>query len=240
MVSEIGKVTVQPLATSVRTAATPPPAGTPSSVVSSASAETLSASPQYTAISGDREVQGQQAARIREAQANLGGIQERLAEIKKTLVQIVKQFPPYPVGNPQRVEMMNLVQGLRKELDALTVPAPYRFPSQQQSVEADKLAQGQLPVPVAVVKSDLPLPAFDPQTTTDEEIVTALEQIEKLQKRVEQAEQGMWQDVVQFVGQADPAQVEDQSQSVRGYLANTPGVSIAHGNDRVLAAATAG
>lgn len=234
MVSEIGKVTVQPLATSVR-AASVPSANMAPVAASTPLADASFLAPRLAAVSGDRELQAQRAGQIREAQAAIEAIRGRLGGIEKTLVQIVKQYPPYPLDNPQRVLMLNQVQGLRKELDALTVPAPYRFPSEQ--VKLPQTEAGPLPTPVVVAREYVALPSLDPQKASDEEVASALEQIQALHKNIEQAAERMWQDVVGFVGKADPSQAEDQSRSVRGYLAGTPGVTIAHGNDRVLAAA---
>jgi hypothetical protein len=57
------------------------------------------------------------SADIRSAEAAVGAIKQRLE-------QIIKQYPPYPPDNPERVLLLNQVNGLRKQVESLEFPAP--------------------------------------------------------------------------------------------------------------------
>jgi hypothetical protein len=84
----------------------------------------------------------QVAQSVRDAGNALGRVDQVLKDLKKE-VQMVKNYPPFPPGNEQRLEYIKGLSGLRKELDALMVPPvkdgsePVFYPSSKDLPELD-------------------------------------------------------------------------------------------------------
>jgi hypothetical protein len=66
----------------------------------------------------------QLASELRTAERDLVETDELLAKMREKLTRIVKNFPPYPLDNPERFKMLQSFIGLRKEIERLMVPAP--------------------------------------------------------------------------------------------------------------------
>jgi len=67
------------------------------------------------------ESSNQAALAIRSADATMAHISDSLAKMKQALTHIVKQYPPFALDNRDRVEYLNSIAGLRKQIEALTV-----------------------------------------------------------------------------------------------------------------------
>lgn len=68
------------------------------------------------------------AKAVREASKALDNAETLLNKMEEQ-VGLVKNYPPYPAGNEERVEYIKGIEGLRKEIDALVVPrAAEAFP----------------------------------------------------------------------------------------------------------------
>lgn len=67
------------------------------------------------------ESSNQAALAIRSADAAMARISDSLAKMKQALTQIVKQYPPFALDSGERVEYLNSIAGLRKQIEALTI-----------------------------------------------------------------------------------------------------------------------
>lgn len=65
---------------------------------------------------------------VKHTDASLREIGQRLGQMRDTLQQVIKQYPPYPLESRERMEFLNSLSGLRKQIDALTLPPPNREP----------------------------------------------------------------------------------------------------------------
>lgn len=118
-----------------------------------------------------------QAARmVRSADRAMAGIQDALTGMKEALTQIVKQYPPYHLESQERIEYLNSISGLRKQIEAL-VPymdlgsqarEPVIFPDRPEEV----FPLSAFPAP----RLELPLLG---SRSSDTEVVTALGQVEQ-------------------------------------------------------------
>ncbi|HRH79811.1 MAG TPA: hypothetical protein PLW81_02070 [Thiobacillaceae bacterium] len=98
------------------------PKGTDFAVVGSAQAAR-----QAQALSS-LDGQHRAADAVRHAGEAFGQIGKLLGQAEDRLWQIVKQYPPYPAESRERMELLNSLVGLRKQIDALTFPPPHREP----------------------------------------------------------------------------------------------------------------
>ncbi len=171
------------------------------------------------------------AIQVRRTEANLQALDRYLSGMKKNLVELVKMYPPYPMDSPQRVALLNQIQGLRQQVDALVFQVPSRLPFPESAQDPVAAPESTLLKP-----SDLGLPTLDPGNASDAQIGQALVQVEQAQTTVSQARQGMWHDVVRIVGLNSSAQAESQSKAVRGYLANTDGATLVSHKSETLSA----
>lgn len=75
-----------------------------------------------------RDAEQRVAGLVRHTDVALQQIGQKLGEMRDILWQIVKQYPPYPLESRERMEFLNSLSALRKQIDALTVPPPEREP----------------------------------------------------------------------------------------------------------------
>lgn len=77
----------------------------------------------------------QAAKSVRDADKAIAQADNLLNEMRQR-VQVVKNYPPFPPGNSERVAFINSIEGLRKQLEALAVPpverdyAPVFYPKE--------------------------------------------------------------------------------------------------------------
>lgn len=118
----------------------------------------------------------EEAIGLRQAQVRLGEVQGLLGIMQTGLEDIVKQYPPYQAADSSRIQLINQITGLRKQIEALTFP-----------VKASGAAE-------AVQKLGL-LPDKAPQDITDAELGKLLGQVGTAQEMVAQAQASMWVDM---------------------------------------------
>jgi len=63
------------------------------------------------------------AANIRSADSAYQFINERIGKMKEALEGIVKNYPPFPAGSTERAEMLQKFNGIRNQINRLTLPA---------------------------------------------------------------------------------------------------------------------
>lgn len=130
--------------------------------------------------------QDDSAERAREGTRQLDLISAKLGEAEAKLQGIVKQYPPYAKDHPDRIDILNQITGLRKQIEALSIPA------QKLSDKTQELAQS------------LGFAAPDPLEASDQEVVGALDQVRQAQSGVALIRASMWADVVAVVpGQSE-------------------------------------
>lgn len=113
---------------------------------------------------------------------------EELLDDMAALVGAVKNYPPFPAGNEERVQYINSIDGLRKELQSLTFPPvapeyePVFYPQEDKFPPLD-----------AQVPSDAAVLAFgDAVKVVRNEVDTAREALEQqLQRTAENASAGL-------------------------------------------------
>jgi hypothetical protein len=131
-----------------------------------------------------------------------------LGQVGGALGNIVKMYPPYPHDHPERINLLNQLTGLRKQLEALTF-SPV-IPQGQQQV------QGVLKQPEWGAIEQSPQSVADnalkglAQTTSDAAAQLGLERAH------------MWQDVVPTGTAGDPASAAKLSERTSMDLATLP------------------
>lgn len=180
------------------------------------------------------------ASVVREVGNAVEQTSQLLEKIESKLGEIVKMYPPYPIDNPQRIELLNNIGGLRKQIDALTFPPPDAVQAARRllGTEADPAdKKGDATVitdAVAVVKDQMwDIPALDPLAASDEQVSKLLEQVKAKKSSLEDLQAGMWQDVVSFVKVADSPEARNEAAGVREKIADLGNRGIG-GNARQL------
>jgi hypothetical protein len=124
-----------------------------------------------------------EAVIARHTDAILKKLKEILLSMRENLATIVKNYPPFPPGGAERLAYLNSVAGLRRQIEALTIPprveqAEYNLPS-DLTAAPQRLPSGvlnQLPI----FEGQLVLPqSLDPASATDVEIVSAVSQTDQ-------------------------------------------------------------
>ena len=64
------------------------------------------------------------ARTIRVADENMEKIENYIDKMKTELQRMVKNYPPFPPGNEERVERLKSINALRRLIDQLTIPPP--------------------------------------------------------------------------------------------------------------------
>jgi hypothetical protein len=113
---------------------------------------------------------------------------EELLDDMAALVGAVKNYPPFPAGNEERVQYINSIDGLRKEMQSLTFPPvapeyePVFYPQEDKFPPLD-----------AQVPSDAAVLAFgDAVKVIRNDVSTAREALEQqLQRSAEHASRGL-------------------------------------------------
>jgi hypothetical protein len=164
---------------------------------------------------------------LRELDGALKDAGKLLDEMEQDLTKVVKMYPPYPKDNPERVSLLNNISGLRRQIDELTFPPPdevqalagvFGKPEAKPGMPADPASETAVDAVEAARERMWDIPALDPKAAEDKELKTALEKIQKAQTLLEEVQAGMWQDVVEFVAEADTAETEQAGAGVREQL----------------------
>lgn len=115
----------------------------------------------YAELATQRESQFLAAQQAREtfkaADAGLGAIKARFE-------QIIKQYPPYPLDSPQRITLLNEINGLRQQVEKL------QLPGERTDAESASLRLG--------------FGEIDPANTGDAQVVRYYQNVVNVQARV--------------------------------------------------------
>lgn len=113
----------------------PPPQAQPALGESNVQINTAKGS--FPALSDSKEAAAQVAQSVRSADKALDKADALLADMK-TQVGLVKNYPPFPAGNEDRVKYLNSIDGLRQQLQSLVIPpvkdgnAPVFYPQEEK------------------------------------------------------------------------------------------------------------
>lgn len=75
----------------------------------------------YAEMLGTKAALNETSNAVRQANQALDQVDAVLTKIQEK-VSSVKNYPPFPEGNEERVQYLNSIDGLRKELQAMTIP----------------------------------------------------------------------------------------------------------------------
>jgi len=195
---------------------------------------------QPTLVSGDKRSGSTQVAgvyaRLLERQDTLnkaastvravGGTVEQagqlLGKVEEKLGQIVKMYPPYPIDNPVRIQLLNKIDGLRQQIEQLTYPpaATVDTVGRLLGTKTDTASkETDAPSTTGGDKESMwNLPVLDPKTASDAEVRKALDQVKAVKTTLRDMQAGMWQDMVSYVKPA--VSPEAQATDVRMQLAD--------------------
>ncbi len=92
------------------------------------------------------------AENIKVADRAMASIGNLISSMKEDLQGIVKNFPPFPLGSPERAEYLQSFSALRKQIEQLTFPAQHDGASKIMADPAVTGEKGDWQVPVAIGK----------------------------------------------------------------------------------------
>jgi len=168
---------------------------------------------------------------VREVSDTVEQSDKLLGKIEKNLGEIVKMYPPYPIDSPQRISLLNDISGLRKQIEALTFPPSDTVDAvgrllgkQADATDTTGDTATNLDTLTAIKEQMWDIPALDPLAASNAEVSEALDQVKATKSSLEDLKDGMWNDVVSFVKQAQSP--EAQATGVRGQLADLGNLGI--------------
>jgi len=172
-----------------------------------------------------QEALNQAAATVREVGKTAEEAGKLLGKMEEDLTAVVKMYPPYPLDNPERIDLLNSFGGLRRQVDALTFPPPAELATVDQVLEdpqEESTALSGKPESLAATLDREPMwdiPFLDALAASDDEVSKALEHVKSMQGFVEELQSSMWEDVVSYVNQAATPEAESKGAEVRNLLA---------------------
>lgn len=181
----------------------------------------------YAQLQTKQDVLNSASATLRELGGTLKDAGKLLGEMEQDLSKVVKIYPPYPKDNPERISMLNNISGLKRQIDELTFPPPAELQAlagvfgkadAKPGEPADSASDTAVDAVATAREKMWDIPTLDPKAAEDDELKSALETIQKAQSLLEEVQVGMWQDVVEFVREADTAETEQAGAGVREQL----------------------
>jgi|GEM_PF-1658477 len=187
----------------------------------------------YAQLRGRQDMLNKAASVMREISDRVEQNNQLQDKMESELGEILKIYPPYPIDSPERISLLNNIDSLRKQVDALTYPPPEEVDAALSLIgsKQDAAKQGGdvsvgLSFIVAAKGHNSDFPALKPESASDEEVGKALEQVKATQSSLREFKMGMWQDVVSFVKQAVTFEVQNEASDVREQIANLGGRGI--------------
>lgn len=140
-----------------------------------ATPQDVTARPRYTEYAklarSDDQV-SEIAKSVREADKALGKVENAVQDLKKETLHVIKNFPPFP-PNDERVQYLMSINGFRKELQAMDVPA---------------VAEGEEPV---FYPRESKLPELDPKSASEKDLRDYADTLKLLEADIEQAREAL-------------------------------------------------
>lgn len=101
--------------------------------------------PAYAQLQDAKDVQQSAAVADRQRLATAETIRGLAREMRANLMAIVKNYPPFPLESQERQRYLELAVGLRKQMEALTVPPPDKGGPPSLSADGQALLSGLSP-----------------------------------------------------------------------------------------------
>jgi hypothetical protein len=180
----------------------------------------------FANLRGRQELLNQSAVALRDLSAAVEKSGQILGEMDKDLMVIVKMFPPYPVDNPERISLLNSFGGLRKQIEGLTFPPPETFEElgrlfKPVSSSGESGFDGPVD-PAQFIKQPLfeNIPALDPKSASDEDVINTLEQVRLLASTLGEFSKESMQGVFRKVNESDETSFDGKISEIREQLAS--------------------
>lgn len=90
---------------------------------STTDAATIRVRGDFVQLQNINDRQNRVASQIRSNDRQLQQSDQLLGQMKRTLIRIIKMYPPYPPGEPERVKFLRNFNGLKQQIEQLTLPA---------------------------------------------------------------------------------------------------------------------
>lgn len=156
--------------------------------------------PGFARAQASQDARFEDAARLRPNDKLLASAEEGLAAMKSGLEAVVKRYPPYPSNSPERLAVLNDVVGLRKQVEALLVPAdPAKATEAGGGVDNERKQ---------FLRDLMGLQEWPVDNISDDELAKLLGQVEDGLASVSKAREAMWADVVERASEAEVVEAE--------------------------------
>jgi len=129
----------------------------------------------------------------RERDAELSATARDIERVADNISAVVKMYPPYPSGSQERMDLLNQVTGLRKQIEALEVPPNADADTRSALEELDRAIAD---------ASDATAADVEPPGTSgfsDEVLTKLLDKMISADAEIARMRTGMWDDVVERV-----------------------------------------
>lgn len=147
-----------------------------------------------------------QASAVRQTQQALAEAEGILGVAEEALGAIVKRYPPYAQDDSERIDLLNQVTGLRKQIEALNFPPE----GAEKAKELDP-----------VLKDLLGLGEKTPSEIPDEALAALLENVEAAKAKVREQQAAMWSDLFDSDSKQGEQEAAAQASQSRAALAAT-------------------
>jgi hypothetical protein len=108
------------------------------------------------------ERQNQEAIRIRDEDQRMEKTGQLLTQMKREIYRIIKNYPPYPLGEPERVKFLRSFNGLRQQIESLVFPPDEKWMGRMPGQAAfDQASTVSSPAPQNIQVPTLPDMADD-------------------------------------------------------------------------------
>lgn len=165
---------------------------------------------------------------VRQTDARLQRVEASLESMRTNVEAIVKRYPPYSSADNERVEYLNQITGLRKQIEQLTFP-----PDNTDSAYADALGRARQSINESL-GDEMALDG----TPSDPALDALLTRLDGLITEMTSLREGIWDDLLVLRGSQSEGQVEADSQVVARQL-GTMGATLGV-NDEALRAMLGG
>lgn len=120
----------------------------------------------FSTLANAKDDSARLAQSVRRTEQEMQQAAGLVKEMSQDVETILKNYPPFPPGNEQRLSYLNSVAGLRRQLESMTIPpvqdgAQYVFYPQE-----------------------VDLPELDPKTATDEELQLFSNELDKTREKI--------------------------------------------------------
>lgn len=164
----------------------------------------------FHAIMDDKSALNDVAKIIQKVDTTMGLIGRNLDSMKADLSTIVKNFPPFPPGDAERVRLLKSYSSLRQQIDAMTIPRPPEDAGFKKIMADPSVTPDAGGISVTIGKSDatvtvapqevhsgptgLNIPALSdspPREATDGEVKQALAGLDTAKATLQQRQAGL-------------------------------------------------